>query len=220
MKIIICGLLALCSAAFAGSDEVLTQLRAEADLAYESLDLLPAHEHGWFSPENSRHLAHFIAEKDPTIVIEVGSWLGMSTLFMAEKLSPGAQLYAIDHFKGDAAINATQAYRDKLPTLYEQFLSNVVQKNMDSVIVPIKSTTVEAFERLNGHIKADLIYVDAAHDTESVYRDIVMYAQLLADDGIMTGDDWGWPTVRAAVERYAEENGKRIGCEGNFWYYY
>lgn len=220
MKKIMYSLLACCASVFSGQNDVALELRQKADQAYQNVDLMPANEHGWFGPSNKAYLNKFLEEKKVNVVIEVGSWLGLSTAFMANRLPEGATLYAVDHFEGDWAINAHAEYQELLPSLYEQFLSNMLHAGVDTKVVPIKATTEEAFHVLKGHVKADLIYIDAAHDTESVYKDIVMYSQLLSEEGILTGDDWTWPSVQAAVERYASEHGKQIGAEGNFWYYY
>lgn len=206
----------LTSTCFAGSSQVFHELRARADQAYANVEIMPAYNHGWFSDSNQKWLHHFIVTTKPQVVIEVGSWLGNSTIFMAQHMQPGAQLYAIDHFEGSIE---TDYLSDMYPTLYQQFLSNAIHANVNNTIIPIKQSSQEAFNSLNGKVKADLIYIDAAHDTESVYKDITMYSQLLDTHGIMTGDDWGWPSVRAAVERYAQEHGKQVVAEGNFWFY-
>ncbi len=216
MKKVVLGML-LCISGFA-SDSVLTELRQNADYEYANLDLMPVYTHGWFGGANRLNLEHFIATRKVKVVIEVGSWLGSSTICMAKALGSNGQLYAIDHWKGSVEHHDVQ-FRHFLPTLYEQFLSNVIHAGVDSIIVPVKKASSEAFCDLEGHILADLIYIDAGHDTEAVYKDITLYSQLLAESGVMTGDDWLWPSVRAAVEQYGQENNKTIRSEGNFWYY-
>jgi hypothetical protein len=67
--------------------------------------------------------------------------------------------------------------------------------------------------------KADLIYIDAAHDTNSVIEDITIWYPHLRPNGIFCGDDWTWESVRKAVETMAIILNKKIGYEGNFWWY-
>jgi hypothetical protein len=35
----------------------------------------------------------------------------------------------------------------------------------------------------------------------------------------MCGDDWGWESVRKGVIRAAQELGKKIKVDDNFWYF-
>lgn len=44
-----------------------------------------------------------------------------------------------------------------------------------------------------------MIYLDGAHDTQSVYNDIIARYPHLTDSGIMCGDDWGWESVQKGV---------------------
>lgn len=208
----------LASSCFAGSSYFHEELRANADQAYAGVNFMPPLHHGWLGEANKKGLNRFIREKKPQVVIEIGSWLGNSTIFMAQRLPAGAQLYAIDHFEGSPEHYQDSSLASFLPTLYDQFLSNVIHAGVASTIIPIKQSSEQAFNFLKGNIKADLIYIDAAHDTQSVYKDITMYAQLLEEDGVLCGDDWQWDSVKAAVMRYAQENGKQFISHDNFWY--
>ena len=77
--------------------------------------------------------------------------------------------------------------------------------------------SVEASKALN--VKADLIYIDGAHDTFSVTNDILSWYPHLEEGGIMCGDDWWWDSVRVAVVECAKQFGKKVNYVGNFWWY-
>jgi hypothetical protein len=100
---------------------------------------------------------------------------------------------------------------------YRQFLSNVIHENLTDRIIPFRMNSTEAAEGLN--IMADLIYIDAGHSEESVFNDIHAWSKHLNPNGILCGDDWGWPEVRRAVERGAILLEKQIYTKGNFWKY-
>lgn len=79
-------------------------------------------------------------------------------------------------------------------------------------------STLEAVELFrNEGIQPDLIYVDASHDEDSVYKDLQAYFPLIKGRGILCGDDWAWGTVRSAIERFAKENALRIEASHYFW---
>lgn len=184
-------------------------------IPYASINLLPFDSHGWFG--NGPQLKKCLDEVNPTTVVEVGSWLGCSTRFIAATLSERGKLYAVDTWRGSPEEEVHQK-DPRLPILYQLFLSNTVQAGFAHTIVPIRMKSVEAANALN--VKADLIYLDGAHDTNSVYEDIINWYPHLNEGGIMCGDDWLWDTVRVAVEIGAQIYGKKIYAEGNFWRYY
>lgn len=57
------------------------------------------------------------------------------------------------------------------------------------------------------HIKPDLVYIDGAHDEESVTSDLLAWWPVVSERGCLAGHDWddGHPGVIEAVTRFAEE---------------
>lgn len=179
---------------------------------YCSIRDLPFDPQGWFN--NGTPMEAWLQAIQPRSVIEVGSWLGSSTRFIAARLPAGAKLYAVDTWLGSK--NEELHQQDpRLPSLFQLFLSNVKQAGLTEVIVPIRMESIEASKALN--IKADLIYIDASHDTESVYNDIMAWLPHLNPGGVLCGDDWLWPSVRTAVMQAATFLNCSVTSEGNFW---
>ena len=185
---------------------------------YRSVDILPFDDHGWFAQNNRIRLEYIIDKLKPKVVVELGSWLGASTIFMAEKLSEGAILYAVDNWnqQGSAGVQNNPLWSSKLKTLYQSFLSNVIHKKMTQIVIPIRMDTLEAARALN--ITAELVYVDASHEEEDVYNDIIHWYPHLDIGGIMCGDDWSFQSVRNAVRRAEKELNQRTKSVGNFWW--
>lgn len=178
-------------------------LNSELPTPYNSIKILPPYYHGWFV--NQKQFDNIFSNNDISVVVELGSWLGASSIYIARKLKEGGKLYAVDHWKGSIE-HQNPNQKDVLhllPTLYEQFLSNIIHANLTNIIIPIKNTTLEAAKNLS--IKPDLVYVDASHDEESVYQDLKAWYPKLAYNGIMCGDDWPLLPVRKAVQRFASE---------------
>ncbi|NGX31278.1 MAG: hypothetical protein K940chlam8_00644 [Chlamydiae bacterium] len=184
---------------------------------YRSINVLPFDGHGWFASANQRNLQRFIATKDPKVIVELGSWLGTSTRFMAKLIADDAVVYAVDHWLGNIQIDHQPQHAKKYPELFQLFLSNVIHENLTHKIVPVRMKTSEAAKALN--VKADLIYIDAAHEEESVFTDIMDWFPKLKEDGIMCGDDWTWDSVRKAVFRANEQLHLKVCHEGNFWWF-
>lgn len=179
-------------------------------------DRLPFDDHGWFSDRSKESLAALLKRLRPAVVLELGSWLGASTRFLA---SYAPLVIAVDHWQGSPEHQGREDVADKLPTLYEQFLSNCWQQN--NVIAPLRMTTQEAMGLPLP--TPGLIYVDASHDKESVLNDLKAAWALLGKRGILCGDDWKWKddegnlTVREAVEEFAAARSKKIKTSGSFW---
>ncbi|NGX63680.1 MAG: hypothetical protein KR126chlam6_01093, partial [Candidatus Anoxychlamydiales bacterium] len=174
--------------------------------------LLPFNAHGFFSKDNAIALSFLINKFQCKTVVELGSWLGSSTRHIAECLPKDGLIYAIDHWKGNKEhYNPNRTDVNKfLPTLYEQFLSNCIHAKLTDKIIPKRMTTLDAAKLLT--VKADLIFIDASHDEESVYNDLVAWYPHLKVEGILCGDDWFWNKtpnknypIQSAVKRFAKE---------------
>lgn len=190
-----------------------TPLLADMPEPYRSIHDLPFDGQGWFY--NADQLRPVLEAKKPMTVIEIGSWLGTSTRFIASHMPEGGVLYAIDTWLGTPG---ERPHMDdpRLPFLYQLFLSNVKHAGLTNKIVPVRMTSMEASRSLN--LKADLIYIDGAHDTISVYNDIMAWYPHLKEGGIMCGDDWfWWPSVRSGVTQAARVLNRNVIGSENFW---
>lgn len=178
-------------------------------------EVLPYDNHGWYA--NSKQLKKLIKDYRPKVVIEVGCWLGKSTRHIAKHLPRGGKVYAVDHWLGSIEHQPGQfAHCRELPILYDQFLSNVIHAQLTDKIIPVRMASVEA-EKALSHLTPDLIYIDASHETEAVYQDLTVWYPHVKGHGILCGDDWGWESVRQAVETFAAENDLRVESSKNFW---
>lgn len=179
---------------------------------YRSVRLLPFNPGGWYV--NGRQIEAIFKENTINTAIEVGCWLGLSTRHIATLLQPNGKLYAIDHWLGSVEHQGLPG----LSTLYEQFLSNVIHAGLTNAIVPIRMNSLAAVEQIKlMGVVPDFIYIDASHDTDSVFADLNAWFPLVKGHGIICGDDWTWGSVRAAVEMFALLNQLTIDASDNFW---
>jgi len=157
-----------------------------------------------------------VASYKPKIIIEIGSWLGHSAIEGFGKSIKNNNLdcaiICVDtwlgsNFGSNDALKRLWGY----PTMYYQFLANIMLEKCDDIIMPIPMSSVDAgsvlinvFNTLN--IKADLIYIDGSHLPDSVCADCSMYFELLSENGLMFGDDWVDPHVKLGVNMFIEKN--------------
>lgn len=178
---------------------------------------MPFDAQGMFSKECESNLEYYIKKHNVKCVIEVGSWLGSSTRAIATFLPDDGVVYAVDHWKGSAEHQVR--HKKKIPTLYEQFLSNIIHADLTHKIIPIRMNSVDAAKQLD--IVPDLIYLDASHDEESVYQDLVAWWPFVKGHGILCGDDYQYPGggVGKAVRRFAQEHNLHVKGLRWFWIY-
>jgi predicted O-methyltransferase YrrM len=196
---------------------------------YNGLTLLPKDTSGWNG--NSEVFVKLITEIKPKTIIEVGTWKGQSAINMGKTVK-GLGLNTIIHCV-DTWLGAIEFWtwlsgtpeRDLLlhhgyPQIYYQFLSNVVHNDLQDTILPFPNTSENAFRYFRDtNMTADLIYIDASHEEEDVYKDITNYFTLLNNGGIIFGDDYfNWPSVKVSIDRYVEEQNLTLEIlENNFW---
>lgn len=170
---------------------------------------------GW----GSQHAVfeHLIRLVRPSLIAEVGSWKGRSALHMAaiaQRLDLSVEILCIDTWLGAPEHILRRDYFESLrmkngyPQLFHTFVGNVIRAGRQEVITPLPQTSENAAV-LMAHmdIKPQLIYIDAAHEYEPVFRDLQAYWPLLDENGYLFGDDYpNAHGVVRAVHEFAELN--------------
>jgi hypothetical protein len=196
---------------------------------YNNIELLPEDISGWNG--NSVVFHQLIDEIKPKIIIEIGTWKGQSAINMARYIKENkyeTKILCVDTWLGALEFwheaketpERNLLLKNGYPQIYYQFISNVIHSGVQDIILPFPNTSDIAFKYfLYNNIKANLIYVDASHDEDDVYRDIKNYYQLIENNGIIFGDDYyGWPSVNKAVNNFLTRNNvKHTVLENNFW---
>jgi len=153
----------------------------------------------WYGDHGAmRHIFKQAIDKaNPGLIIEVGSFVGESAIFMAEYLQATGKDAAIlcvdtwyggvDHYKG--APEKINMHFGR-PDLYYRFVSNVIQRGQQDRIVPLALDSINAARLLKAlGITAKLIYVDGSHEPGDALKDMIAYWQLLEPGGVMLVDD-------------------------------
>jgi hypothetical protein len=164
----------------------------------------------------------------PVYIVEFGSMLGGSAIKIADVIRRrglSAEIVCIDPFVGD--INMWDWEKDAkwkflrltdgVPTIYKRFLANCQQHGHERRILPINTTTMIGAGLLHRlvqqgriHGMPNYVYLDSAHLPEETFMELKASWGLLPEGGVLFGDDWSWPAVRADVERFCSYVGDEI----------
>jgi len=159
---------------------------------------------GWMHDGELQWLAEQ-AEKSRTI-IEIGCAYGRSTRAIADNQAAGI-IYSVDTWAGSAdelATNHADFQYLHGDFAFTEFCENLWQPIAAGKIIPLRMHSANAAALLaRKEIRADFIFIDGAHDYESVKADITNFLPLLAPGGIFAGHDYdeNWPGVMRAVNQ-------------------
>eukprot|EP00929_Paragymnodinium_shiwhaense_P008701 TRINITY_DN112664_c0_g1_i1.p1 TRINITY_DN112664_c0_g1~~TRINITY_DN112664_c0_g1_i1.p1 ORF type:complete len:355 (-),score=82.38 TRINITY_DN112664_c0_g1_i1:517-1581(-) len=171
-----------------------------------------------FDPDLIASLAQALGPE--TVVLEVGVFRGRSTLEFAKRAK---YVIAVDTFLGDSYMWTTKrsVYKSRLapfagfPLLYYCFLADAISSGLSQKLLPVPQASTQAFRALDAlGVVADLVYVDAGHDVLDVLQDLTHFWLLLRCGGLMFGDDYHWPGVRAAVDAFAAQKALSVNIRG------
>jgi cephalosporin hydroxylase len=166
---------------------------------------------GWNS--ESPALLYALDQYRPESIVEVGTWLGASAIFMAENSK--AEIIAVDTFLASNEVlwreNIAQNLINEPTKIYDQFCANITYKNLNNRISPLPMTSSSAAELfLAEDVKVDMVYLDAGHREREVYADLEDWWPLT--NKVLVGDDYhsGWPGVVSAADRFATERNLQV----------
>ena len=166
-------------------------LRALADPWPETKpDICPSTS-AWFHAAHKRVFTRLLNKHPEGLYLEIGTWTGSgSTKFVADRF-PAMSLICIDTFKGSVEHQRKDVWAKIAANLWEHFCGNHWENK--ERIYPMKSTSVLAMEKLALHgIAPDFVYIDGAHDADSVYADVATAVELFPK-AIIIGDDYTLP---------------------------
>ncbi len=132
-------------------------------------------------------------------VIEIGSWMGASTCFLAAGLKgPNARIRAVDNFAGLSTCGEDSAWYNRhfralgTNSTLEIFKANFSALGLSERAEPVVSDSLAAAQTLaplRGTI--DLIFVDGDHSYDGCRNDILAWAPFVKPGGVMAFHDFG-----------------------------
>lgn len=197
---------------------------------YDNLELLPEDKQGWNG--NYEIFRSLIDEIKPSLIVEVGTWKGQSAINMGTHIKNtnlDCKLICVDTWLG--AIEFWTSYsntkerglllKNGYPQVYYQFLSNVVHNKLEDIILPFPNTSENGFRYLLfNNLSPQMVYIDASHEEDDVYKDIKNFYSILSPNGVIFGDDYtkDWPGVVNSVNKFKDEMNLNLEIiNNNFW---
>lgn len=108
-------------------------------------------------------------------IVEIGSWKGRSTAYLATGTKcggKGLKVYAIDpHTEGTEEI----------------FRENIKKLGFDDIVIPLVMKSEETIKQW--HQPISLLFIDGAHDYENVRKDFVLWEPYVITGGVIAFHD-------------------------------
>ena len=158
---------------------------------------------------------------DNSHFVEVGTWKGMSACYMAvEIINSGKNIKfdCVDTWGGsEEHLTPESHYYNSDLVNDKNWLYSIFLENISPVINNINIVKGISWEMANLYENntLDFIFIDAAHDYESVTKDITNWKPKLKENGLLGGHDYHHPPVKKAVDDiFGEEN---VTINGGSW---
>ena len=142
--------------------------------------------------------------------VEIGSYIGASSIAIASALHPEGKLFCIDIWKSNKSIRPDPEHG----SLFEKFLENTDEYR--DRIVPVHTFSELAVQSLTK--KIDFLFIDGDHTRPGVERDWNLYRHLLQPGSIVVFHDLKIESVRAVIEERVMGKTKSYNSFPNMWW--
>lgn len=153
---------------------------------------------GWFNFEEV-YAGMVAAAPDPAHFVEIGAWKGRSTAYMATEIINSGKNIRFDVVDTWLGSGLEHNHDDDVRAgrLYEVFLENL--RPVEQHYRPLRMSSLEA-SSLYADSSLDFVFIDGAHDLDSVRADLVAWLPKVRIGGYLGGDDYSHGAVRQAVD--------------------
>jgi hypothetical protein len=160
--------------------------------------------HGWVDHDLLELYSHAVQiNDDNSHFIEIGSWKGKSASYMCVEIANSGKKIkfdCVDPWTGSEEHQQGKMYEDQdvlNGTLFDTFT-----KNMESVKEYYKAVRLPSVEaaKLYEDESLDFVFIDGAHDYDSVCADIKAWLPKVKPGKILSGHDWPVGGVKQAVD--------------------
>lgn len=121
--------------------------------------------------------------KDKKCIVEVGVYEGVASQYFCKVMNSNGKLYLVDPYFKDLKIEKVFNFSTS------EFIAKQTVKEWKSQVKFIRLTSSQAASILPIKGKADLIFIDARHDYQSVLEDFNCWVPMLVDDGVIAFHD-------------------------------
>ena len=169
---------------------------------------------GWFDFQDV-YKDQVASAGDTAHFVEVGGWLGKSSVFMADRIrESGKQIRfdVVDTFRGSPTANDTIQESLALAeagTVYPQFMDNIRACGVDDIIHAIVGDSAETAAQYADE-SLDFVFIDADHTLEAVRKDITAYWPKIKPGGVLGGHDYDEYGPHFAACEFVDRTGAAI----------
>ena len=183
---------------------------------YQSID-------GWFDFADI-YVEAVSEARDGARFVEVGTWLGRSTAFLAVEIRRSGKkisLHCVDTFSGtpDTPCHASvvQAHGGRIRAAFDAAMERGGVSDVVEVIEADSAVAADSF----AHESLDFVFIDADHSYEAVRRDIEAWAPKVRAGGVLAGHDYSvdFPGVIRAVTEYLSKYDAERKIRGRSWWF-
>lgn len=164
----------------------------------EKIDGFLTDREGW--------LLYQLARRVPSgCIVEIGSWQGKSTVWIGLGNQKGSRrkIFAIDPHTG----SSEHQEAGKKVWTYQNFMDNIKRANVDGDITPVVDFSHKA--RAGFSERIGMLFIDGAHDYDSVKKDYDLWSPLVVDGGFIVFHDTQWEGVKKVCDTVFEKDGFR-----------
>ena len=157
---------------------------------------------GWFDFEGiySRIVDNQINHGDT--IVEVGSWMGKSSAFMAKKIMESnktIEFFCVDVWEGSTGDEIVDKIMEQNNwSIYNVFMENMKECGLDSYINAIKGDSVKTASSFKDNY-ISFCFIDALHTYEAVKNDVKAWLPKVKNGGYIGGHDADRPEVQRAL---------------------
>lgn len=177
-----------------------------------------------YMPRDEGAMLYLIARACTGQIVEIGSFLGKSTAFLAAGLhdrneAGNRKIIAVDHHRGSPEHQQGQPYYIKDFENKQGQIDTfpLFEKNLRSVklwhyVDPRVASSEDAAGRYEGH-PVHFLFIDADHNEPAVWRDVNAWNRFVPDGGLLGLHDIGtWPGPTAVANELIQSNRYRHVC--------
>jgi len=156
------------------------------------------------------------ANKWGVMILEIGSWMGCSSIPLAEIVrEQGGRLYCCDRW--DSGIEPDLRWISGWKDIFRAFWKRMGKHGLKKWVIPLHGLSQDILPLLKSK-SFDYIYIDGNHTYNGVMFDIIEAKRLIKSNGVIAGHDY-YIRDTPDVVRAVDESFKEFEHEGRIWWF-
>ncbi len=146
------------------------------------------------------------------LFIEVGTFIGQGVLAIHDYLAAqrvDCPVVTVDTYAGTLLIGLDMnAKKHGFVRYFDRAVLGTMftKRGLGENTFPVQATARDFFRKFYYlGLQASHVYLDASHEYLDTYEEMRLAWECLEEGGVLAGDDYNWPTVKAAVDRFCFE---------------